>query len=497
MRDRFMKTIFHFFHTQDDIHNSVIFWVWSIFLFLCGGFFWGMFLNWGNFDFNFQDWFEITGPRLYFLKDSILQGVLPLHMTGTSALILLTDRYLAIPDLLLSPQIFLLRFMNPALFVLVNWLILYSAGFIGLVIFSRKFNLSPFALTIIFLLFNFNGQIEAHLSIGHTTWGGYFLFPWFVLFMLELQENVIHWRWVVKAAGLLFIVFLQGSFHQFVWLLLFLGLLAVVFPKHFGPIILAGVFACLFSAVRIFPATLISGSVNQEFLGGFPGFWELLSGLVEIRDPNVVIPGLVHNIYVWEFDFYIGLLGTIFLAFFGIYQWIKKSVISIRFLIPMAGLLLLSLGETYGFVHVLSLPMFDGERVTTRFLSLPLVFLVLFAGVNFQKWINQKEIRFYQYLLLLLGLGVICSDLWSHFQLWQLSSMVMLFDGLRVFNPATWVQANYVDSLYTGVLRRGAIVTIISVGFAGGIAWFNPVVGFSLPIIQSIFNHLRPHRRQI
>lgn len=40
--------------------------------------------------------------------------------------------------------------------------------------------------SILFLLFNINGHISAHLSVGHATWTGYFLFSWLLPFILEL-----------------------------------------------------------------------------------------------------------------------------------------------------------------------------------------------------------------------------------------------------------------------------------------------------------------------
>ena len=480
MNNRLKNNLSLFFHFEEGIHFQYLAWGWTTFLYLGGIFLWGMYLNWGTFDFVIQDWSWITGPRLYFLKDAIIKGVLPLHMPGTSALILLTDRYLSIPDQLLSPQVFLLKFMDPAVFVLVDWLILYSVGFAGLIVFSRKYHLSPFVFTVIFLLFNFNGQLEAHLSLGNITWGGYFLFPWFVLFVLELQEQDIRWRWAIKVAGLLFIIFLQGSFHQFVWCLIFLGFLFFAFPKHFGAILMAGVFACLFSAVRIFPVMIIAGNVHQEFLGGFAGAWEMLMGFVLLRDPeNIMVQGFARQFYVWEYDFYIGAIGAIFLGVFGLHQWLTKSTFSQRFLIPIAGLMLLSLGGIYEIMPFLPLPIFDGERMTTRILSLPLVFLILFAGAMFQKWIDESEPLPYQYLLLLLGLAILGSDLWTHFKMWQLTSVISIYEN-HVFRPYTWVQVDYVDSLYTGWLRRGFILTAASLGLGAGLAWKNPQTGFSL-----------------
>jgi len=480
MNSIFKRTLSLFFHFEEGIHFQYLAWGWTTFLYLGGIYLWGMYLNWGNFDFLIQDWSKTTGPRLYFLNDAIIKGVLPSHMANTTPLILLTDRFLSIPDQLFTPQLFLLKFMTPAVFVLVNWLILYSIGFAGLIVFSRKHHLSPFVFTVIFLLFNFNGQLEAHLSLGHITWGGYFLFPWFVLFVLELQEKEIRWRWAIKVAGLLFIIFLQGSFHQFVWCLIFLGFLFFAFPKHFWAILMAGTFACLFSAIRIFPVMIIAGNIHQDFIGGFAGAWEMLLGFVEIREPaNIMVQGFAKQFYVWEYDFYIGAVGAIFLVVFGFYQWLTKSIFSKRFLIPISGLILLSLGGIYQIMHFLPLPILDGERMSTRILSLPLVFLILFAGVMFQKWFDKSEHLPYQYVLLLFGLGILGSDLWTHYTMWQLTSVLSIYDN-HVFRPGIWVQDEYVDSLYTGWLRRGFILTFASLGLGTGLAWINPQIGFSL-----------------
>jgi hypothetical protein len=492
MGNRYIKSIgAEFFNSKIDRPYGYLFWGWSICLAVSGCFLWGLFLNWGNIDFNFQDWSEITGPRLFFLQNAISQGVLPLHMPGTSALDLLTDRYLSIPDLLLSPQVLLMRFISPSQFVLWNWIILFLAGFWGLIKFSKKYQLSPFVLTLIFLLFNFNGQIEAHLSVGHNTWGGYFLFPWFVIFIFELEMDTIHWRWVVKVAALLFLIFLQGSFHQFVWLLIFLGIAIISFPKHFGAIIMSGILACLFSAVRILPSILIVQKVNQEFLGGFPGFWGLVSGLIELRDANTIVSGLIHPVYIWEFDFYIGIFGALFLAFFGVYRWVKKPIISLRLLIPIIGLVILSLGGVYELLHWTDLPLFYGERVTSRIFSVPLTFVIFLAGLHCQSWLNEPKKTPYLYGFLMIGAIFLCSDLWNHFQLWEISSLSTLFaDPLHVFNPSTWIQTDYVDSLYTGYIRRGAIISGISIALALVMARVNPVEGFSIHMIHHLFVNL-------
>ena len=217
----------------------------------------------------------------------------------------------------------------------------------------------------------------------------------------------------------------------------------------------------------------------------------MISGLIELKDANAIVQGLIYPSYVWEFDFYIGIIGAFFLAFFGIYQWLKKPIISIRFLVPIIGLVFLSLGNVFEIFHWSFLPLFYGERVTSRLFSLPLVFLILLAGAHCQNWLNEQKRSPVLHGVLLIGLVFLGADLWSHFQLWDIGSLTRLFDNqLHQFNPSTWVQVNYVDSLYTGMLRRGLIISTLSLVMALAMAWINPVEGFSFRLIQGLFLRL-------
>ena len=145
-------------------------------------------------------------------------------------------------------------------------------------------------------------------------------------------------------------------------------------------------------------------------------------------------------------------------------------------------------------MHWAVIPIFFGERVTTRIFSLPLVFLIFLAGYYCQTWLDEQKRTPYLYGFLIIALGFLCSDLWNHFQLWEITSLTSLFEGgLHVFNPSTWVQVNYVDSLYTGILRRGLMISCGSFALAAVMAFFNPIEGFSLPIIQHLF--LRSHNQ--
>ena len=141
---------------------------------------WGYFLNFGDIPFDYHDWAEVNAPRLAFLKDAVTKGRLPLHMPDSSALRGVTDRFMSLPDVILSPQIILLRWMSVGRFILIHTWILIIAGYFGLLKLKERFGLSNFLFTLLSILYFFNGHTTSHYSVGHITWGGCFLLSWFI-----------------------------------------------------------------------------------------------------------------------------------------------------------------------------------------------------------------------------------------------------------------------------------------------------------------------------
>ena len=230
---------------------------------------WGFFLNWGSIPFDFHDWAEVNAPRLAFLKDAVTKGELPLHMPDSSALRGVTDRFMALPDVILSPQVILLRWMPVGMFVLVHTGLLIVFGYWGLLKLKKRFSLSLLSFTWITLLYFFNGHMLSHYAVGHVTWGGAFLLSWFIELVFALIDGERGALWEAKMAFLLFFIFLQGSFHQFVWCVIFLGFLAVANWKLLPAILRSGIAAVLLSMVRIIPPALQMGAFDDEFLGGY------------------------------------------------------------------------------------------------------------------------------------------------------------------------------------------------------------------------------------
>ncbi|MBK8422046.1 hypothetical protein [Candidatus Villigracilis saccharophilus] len=130
-------------------------------LFSAGLLHWGFFLDWFNNRFDIQDWHLHVGPYLDFLSKAFRSGQFPLH--ADSAYII-PSQYLARQNRPFSPQILLLYFLNPSTYVLVNVWIFYSLSFAGLLLIRARYQLSFVSFLSIFLLFNLNGHIVAHIG---------------------------------------------------------------------------------------------------------------------------------------------------------------------------------------------------------------------------------------------------------------------------------------------------------------------------------------------
>jgi len=456
-------------------------WTWLAVLYLLGLFLWGQFLNWGRIPFDFHDWAEISAPRIAFVRDAVLTGQLPLHMPDTSALRGVTDRFMVIPDVMLTPQMFLLGVMEVGPFMLANVWLLYTLGVAGLVYFQRRYGLSPLAYGILFLLFNFNGHLLAHYSVGHANWGGYFLFPWLAALVLrlieepELRHGPRSWRWTAAVAFLLFFILLQGSFHHFIWGLMFLGLLAV-FSWQYLPVVLRTlVLSGLLAAVRLLPPALGMGLFDDEFLSGYPTVWDIVQAMFTLRLPAdaLSIRNMINPLGWWEYDLYLGILGAGFFLFFGVYRTLRNHRQPYGYaelLLPAALMVFLSVGRIYRAVMLIPFPLLSAERVSARMLILPFVFFLLLGAMNFQRWLDARRLRPEFQLIGLAAWGLVLHDLWQHLKLWRVNVAFEAFP-LTPVNLATKTVSNHPDAPYTNLLAAGLALTLLTACGLGYMLW--------------------------
>jgi hypothetical protein len=446
-------------------------------LFGAGLYQWLKFLSWGKGPFTFHDWSEITAPRLAFLKDAVTRGVLPLHTASPAALGGITTRFLAVPDMILSPQIFLLRYLDLGAFVLLQVSLMYALGFWGLIQLRKRFQLSLLAFTVLFLLYNFNGHLLAHLSVGHLTWGGYFLFIWFVLLVFDLLEGKTSWKWVAQVTVLLLVLLLQGSYHPFIWCLLFMGFLAVFSIQNFFPLLKAAVFAVLASLARLLPPFILLGQFNNQFMAGYRDVLSILLCLFTLQLPRseTGFDDVSGGLTTWESTLYIGILGAAFLIYFGFFRTAAEGKATRKFrvvLLPALGLVFVSLGRVYqGIREVLPLPLLTGERISSRMVSLAFVFILVLAAIEFQHWLSKVKsppltVALVS-LLILLGTG----DLWQNYVTWSFGKVSGEFP-VQGFTPSQWVVANDPgDILYLRFVWIGAAITAVTLIFLLIMTW--------------------------
>lgn len=467
-----MKWIFErllpLFITRDNSQASRrVFWILVILLFLSGTLMWAKFLNWGRGPYEYHDWKDITIPRITFVRDAVQMGVLPLHIRDSYPFGGITDRYQTIPDAFLSPQIFLLRWLDIGPFLVINLLLLYAVGFAGLVRLCRKKNLSPLSLTILFLLFNFNGHMLAHISVGHYTWTASFLFPWLILMVLELFDGQGGWPWVLKVSVLLLVMLLQGGYHQVIWSLILLALLILAIPQQFSTLARALVSSILVGAVRFLPPFLELGKFDNRFVAGYPMFQTIWASLLTLHTPNdyTLNQGMTEMIGWWEYTFYIGLIAAVFLVGFGVFSTIlnrQKPGSYAALLVPVTGLIVLSIDVVYHYLRTyLPLPLFTGERVASRMIFLAFCLLLVLAVIEFQHWIDRQNPSSMLAIIFLGAIGIVANDLRLNFHIWQVSNAAKSYNLVNL-SPSLWEPIARTDLPYTNLLFAGAVISVAS-----------------------------------
>ena len=448
-----------------------------IFLFLGGLYLWGQFLNWGSGPINFHDWSAISGPRLAYIREALIRGELPLHTATPAIQGGVTNRFLAIPDQILSPQILLLPWLDVSRFVLFQFWFLYALGFWALLLLRRRFELSLLAFTILFTLFNFNGHILAHASVGHATWGGYFLFAGFAVLIFDLIDGQANWRWVAKVVFLSAFILLQGSYHQFIYVFFFLGLLAVSVPHRFWWLAATMGFAVLVSMVRILPAALLVGQFDSYFIAGYPLGYSIWQYLTQPQIPNelTVAAGQTTPIGTWEFTIYTGLLPAVFILYFGVVRTLTDRGAPDTYrvlLLPCLGLTLLSLHRVFlALRSILPIPLFTSERVAARIFSLAFVFILTLATVQFQRWLEKNRPSLAGVLGILALVAVAGYDLLRNLFYWSIPYVAQYFP-LENWLPELYYPANqFDDSTYLALLTIGLLISIASAAGLLYLAW--------------------------
>jgi hypothetical protein len=400
----------------------------------------------------------------------VREGRVPYFVTEP---ILITRKLLAVPEVSTSPQLLLLRVMPVGTYLVVNTLLLASAGFVGLLRLRRRYGLGAVPFTVLVLLFFGNGHITAQLSVGHSMWVGYFLLSWLVLWVLELLDDDGNdgagprRLFGPKLGVLLFALMLQGSFHIFIWCVLLLLLLAA-FQTRLWPAVWRGLaWGVALSAVRLAPAVFVTRRRIQEFLTGFPSLLDLLHGLVTVRDAAFgKRGGFFGEVDWWELDVYVGPAGLLLLVVFGLALARRYPVLrgegERALLAPLLLLALFSYGDAYLALNLSGLPLLDAERATSRLFAIPLVFLIVLASLRLDRWQRDRLQARWRAAVPLLAVAIAAGLLW-HSSVWRVAHLRTLVRerratlAVRIADPGVLTGS---DLVYVRTLQGSLAATL-------------------------------------
>jgi hypothetical protein len=294
--------------------------------------------------------------------------------------------------------------------------------------------------------------------------------------LFELVERQqVSWKWTLGLALTLLAILLQGHFHLFIWCLLFLGLVGLFNLRLLKTVLVAGLFSVLVSLPRLLPPVLVVSEVTHEPLGGFATWTDLLASLVVLRDADrafAVIPSYLFPLSWWELDHFIGLFGAALLLIFGIVLPLRadrrKIGLPVQLLVPSLILAALSVGRLYNeLVNLVPIPPFTGERVTGRFLALPLLVVLILAVITVDRWVKARKFEAWQLVLMLAATVMLVYDLQQHLDAWRiryLDGLTYLFPKIP-FDAARHVVSNHPDPLYLGLILGGALVAALTLIF--------------------------------
>ena len=411
-----------------------------------------------------EDW-----PKEYrylaVLQQAVREGRVPYFLSEP---IIFSRKYLAIPETCLSPQAVLLAVLPPGAFVVTNTLLLYAAFAAGMVLLCSRYALSPLPAAFLFLIAGTSGHVSAQMAVGHSMWTGFLLLPFVLLLVCRLAEGESPRGTPLWLALALAAILLQGALHVFTGCVLFLLLFAAFNPSRARAVLVTLLWTAAAGCVRLLPAVFVARRREQAFLTGFPSLLDLARGLLTILPPDAGQHGGVFGrVDPWEYDVYVGpaglaflLLGGVWLAFKGIEA--LPGAAERRLYGPMAVMAILSYGDAGVLLDLSRIPLLSAERVTTRLIALPILFLALLAAIRVERALRGAGAT--SRVVAVAGLVALAAGLAAHTWAWRVAALAERLPqrkgvvDVRIadppFPPATS------DRAYVLLVHAGAAVSL-------------------------------------
>jgi hypothetical protein len=303
--------------------------------------------------------------------------------------------------------------------------------------------------TLFLLVFTLNGHIVSHLSVGHLPWAAYFLTPWMLVSAVRTSRGNRSSRNVATCAATFAGMILIGGWHVFVWSLLFMTFACLIPPRRIAVLARIGLLTALLAAVRLTPAMLTYGVGANIFVSGYPTGASLLAALVATPTREALLEP-------WELDAYVGYIGFLLLCLGALpfRQSVKRFLNGL--LLPAGVLTILSMADVYART-LFRLPGFVSERVSSRLIILPILWLTLAGAVRIDPWWRGTKQSIATSIPVLLGVWFLAVQLALRAQVWR-PHIGTTLDGL----PMDVLKVMPVEPLYFWAFWCGAAVSAVS-----------------------------------
>ncbi len=392
--------------------------------YLVGIVYWLCFFNGGNLSLNAYDWIK-ESAYLDTLRTTQSTGVIP--WKWNVAFYHNTQKFLANPEIILTPDIVLLRWISNCRFIISHIIILYTIGFFGSLLIARKFKLSLVSLIFYLLVFNFNGYLTSHLAIGHFQWTGYFFLPFFFLIMFRFskdscQTSSLNKKYTIWMGVILGVLVLNGSFHIALWCSMFMLITLLWRWAIVYNIIVSIIIGGLLGAGRILPAYLFFPE-KGSFISGYPSSGILFEAFTSHHVHDFKKLGVGAELLGWwEYDIFIGFAALIIMIFCTIFAF---KHIGVEYQGPMfisAGIFfLLSLGNVYSIISKIPVSFANIERVSSRFIIMPFLLLLIISARGIDELLRSGP-KICKIIALIL-VPVVAVELMIHSFLWKIDSI--------------------------------------------------------------------------
>ena len=433
-------------------------------------------------EFTAHGWFE-QNNLVRIVQEALRTGTMPYHVPEMDRQTSQNhqNRFMAFPSWPMTPQSVLLTALDPVTFTVVNLLLLYSIGFYGSWLLARRYQLGPMAFMLLFLLMNFNGYFVEKISAAGPNLLAPLLLPFFVLLILraaepdtEVPERQV--RGGLRLGLLLAAILYQGDVHIFIELVTFVLLWGLVNARRWRFTLVALIAACAMGTARLLPAALTFGPGPDPHVHvwmGYPYPETLVEGLVLTR--TQLSPPIFSW---WEYSAYISIVGLFALVYFGLWEPLLRAD-WVRFrgwralALPCLALVVMSFRRFKDYLIPNWIPLLNAEAMTTRYIIIPLAFLVVIAAINLQGFLERQADHPRVKWLLgggLVSLGVL---LFNHSRIWRMHRIQSEFDfvhaqglyGLKpepIWNLVLHISNRPDDRLYISSVWVGLIVSAIA-----------------------------------